>query len=315
MAFATVRGITYDVSQKLGRVNAAQGGGQFTKSRATAYKGAKWLGDVNAAMGTGRRSRADALTGRVVSRTSGAVLRSASTGIPVLDKVVRRVLAEKAGAVAQSWTTQFVDNKRSYGEVNTISLEELEKGDYFVPLLERIGEHALNQIVRNSPSDTGQFASSFKTTVSRATDGRPIVVVYTDDPRWKYIEYGTSKMSARAPIRRMIFESDRAAEVDQFVRQPKMFTNPQGLPWADSKRMLDFAYDPQKWMRAGRGPLRDVGPGSTGTGQYISPYGKSKTPVRQGRDKYGRMLSKTGTNKGGAHVRKQGPDGRFIKSR
>jgi hypothetical protein len=313
MAFASIRGITYDVSQQLGRVNAAMGGGQFTQARATAYKGAKGLGDINAAVGAGRRSTGEALTGRVVSRISGSALRAGSTGVPVVDKILRRLISEKAGAITQAWNTRFVDNNRIAGEINPQAINSLEMGKEFVPIIESIGSQILNRIVENAPVESGAFRASFKITGGQATDGRPLVVVFTDDPAWKYIEYGTKKMAARAPIRRIVL-GNQPAEIDQFVKRPNEFTNPLGLPWADDRRFLDFAYDGTRWNRAGRGPLRDVGKGSGGTGQYRSPYKAPKPSAPRPRDKYGRFLSKGGTNKGGAHVRKTGAGGKFVKN-
>ena len=208
MAFYKVRTIGYGVAQNLGRFGALTGeGGQYRGVRQATYGSAKFLGDVNA--GFAKKSRFGRIGRRLSSRLGGNLLRGGrmQTGIPQLDAYVARLITEQAGKRAQALQGEMYDNTKSAFVIDTGEMDRLINDPAFIDGLLNAGGKKLVAYAKSiAPKDTGRYKSSFKYLV-REKDGRRQLVIYTEHPKWKYIEYGTKNSEAR-PVLRRLFEAD-----------------------------------------------------------------------------------------------------------
>jgi hypothetical protein len=208
MSFYQARTSGYKVAKTLGRVDALTGGGQYRGIREATYGSAKFLGDINAVTGKGKIS--SKIGRRLTSRFSGNILRGArlSTGIPKLDGFVARIVTEQLGKKAQALQGQMYDDSKAAFVIDSGEMEALINSPQFIDgLLNEAGFKLVSYAKSIAPKKTGKYKDSFGYTVSTNERGQKQLIIYTDDPRWKYIEYGTSK-SAPQPVLRRLFEAD-----------------------------------------------------------------------------------------------------------
>lgn len=208
MAFYRVRTVGYNVAQTLGRVGALTGGGgQYRAVRQATYGSAKFLGDVNA--GFSPKGKLGRIGRRLSSRLGGSILRGGriQTGIPQLDAYAARLITEQAGKRAQALQGEMYDDTKSGFVIDTGEMNRLVNSPEFIDGLLNAGGKKLVAYAKSiAPKDTGRYKSSFKYKV-REKDGLRQLVIYTEHPKWKYIEYGTKNSEAR-PVLRRLFEAD-----------------------------------------------------------------------------------------------------------
>jgi hypothetical protein len=210
MAFYKVRTIGYDVAQTLGKANALLGGGNYSGVRQATYGSVKFLGDVNAFTGNRKGSRLSKIGRRLSSRLGGDIMRSGrvATGIPQLDAYVAKIASDQVGKRAQALQGEMYDSTKAGFVIDTGEMERYINSPEFIDkVLDGTGKALVSYAKTIAPAKTGKYKESFGYAVRNTADNRRQLVIYTNDPRWKYIEYGTSKTPA-TPVLRRLFEAD-----------------------------------------------------------------------------------------------------------
>jgi hypothetical protein len=208
MAFYKARTVGYKVSQNLGRFGSLTGSqSDYSGLRRATYGNVKMLGDVNAVTSGKRMGRVGR---RLTSRLSGSILRSGriNTGIPQLDAYVARLITEQAGKRAQAFQGEMYDDTKGAFMMNSAEMNALINDPAFIDgLLNASGAKLVAYAKSIAPRKTGKYKQSFQFKVREGPNGIRQLVIYTEDPSWRYIEYGTSKSPAQ-PVLRRLFEAD-----------------------------------------------------------------------------------------------------------